>query len=60
MKDKLKGVLIAIAAVAVLAAGGAAVAAATGGDDDGTDKPISGAALDRAEAAALAHTGAGR
>ena len=61
MKDKLKGVLIAMAAVAVLAAGGAAIAtAAGGGDDDATDTAITGAALDRASAAALKHTGGGK
>jgi uncharacterized membrane protein YkoI len=60
MKDKLKGVAIAIAAVAVLAVGGAAIAgAAGGGDDDATDRAISGQALDRAKAAALDHTGGG-
>jgi uncharacterized membrane protein YkoI len=61
MKDKLKGVLIAIAAVAVLAVGGTAIAgAAGGGDDDATDKAISGQALDRASSAALAETGGGK
>jgi uncharacterized membrane protein YkoI len=61
MKDKLKGVLIAIAAIAVLAVGGTAIAgAAGGGDDDGTDKAITGQALDRAKAVALDHTGGGK
>jgi uncharacterized membrane protein YkoI len=61
MKDKLKGVAIAIVAVAVLAVGGTAIAgAASGGDDDGSDKPITGQALDRAKAAALDATGGGR
>ena len=61
MRDKLKGVLIAIAAVAVLAVGGTAIAgAAGGGDDDATDKAISGQALDRASTAALAETGGGK
>ena len=61
MKDKLKGVVIALAAVAVLAAGGAAIAGAAGGrDDDATDKAISGRALDRATAAALRQAGGGR
>jgi uncharacterized membrane protein YkoI len=60
MKDKLKGVAMAVAAIAVLAVGGTAIAgAAGGGDDDATDKPISGQALDRASAAALAETGGG-
>jgi uncharacterized membrane protein YkoI len=59
MKDKLKGVAIAIAAVAVLAVGAAAIAGATGGGDDAADQAISGQALDRAKAAALDHTGGG-
>ena len=46
--------IITIAAVGALAAGGTAVAA--GGDDDATDKPISGSALEKAKAAALADT----
>ena len=60
MKDKFKGVFIAIAAVAVLAVGGTSIAGAAGGDDDATDKAISGQALDRASAAALAETGGGK
>jgi uncharacterized membrane protein YkoI len=61
MKDKLKGVVIAIVAIAALAVGGAAIAgAAGGGDDDATDKAISGQALDRAKAVALDHTGGGK
>ena len=31
-----------------------------GGDDDATDKPITGPALDRAKAVALAHIGGGK
>lgn len=42
----------------VVGGGGAAVIAATAGDDGET--PITGAALERASAAALAHTGQGR
>jgi uncharacterized membrane protein YkoI len=60
MRDKVKGAVIAAVAIAALAAGGAAIAgAAGGGDDDGTDQAITGKALDRAKAAALAHTGGG-
>ena len=47
----------------VIAVGGAVtggVAIAAGGDDDTTQKPIVGSALERAEVAALAHTGEGR
>jgi hypothetical protein len=49
--------------VAVLAAGIAAVgggaAIASAGDDDEAERPITGSALARAKAAALAHTGRG-
>lgn len=45
----------ALAAVIVLAASGIAVA--NGGSD--TDKPLTGTALEKAAAAALAHTGGG-
>jgi uncharacterized membrane protein YkoI len=56
-----KRILIAIAAVAALGAGGTAIAgAAGGGDDNGTDKAITGSALDRASAAALKATGGGK
>lgn len=47
------------AAVVVLGAAGGGAALAAGGDDDATDTPITGSALERAEAAALAHTGGG-
>lgn len=50
--------LIASGAVAAAAIAGTAVAAA-GGDDD-HEAPITGSALDRATAAALAHTGEGQ
>ena len=62
MTDKLKGVLIAATVVAALAIGGAAIAGAGGGDDDKgeVDRAISGAALDKASAAALEQTGGGR
>jgi uncharacterized membrane protein YkoI len=53
MKNRI---LISLAAAGALAAGGAAIAGAAGGDDDATDAAISGSALDRAEAAALADT----
>jgi peptidase YpeB-like protein len=58
MKDKMKGILIAGAAIAALAIGGAAIAGATGGKD--SEKPITGSALDKAKAAALKHTGGGQ
>ena len=60
MKGKIEGAVIAIAAIAALAAGGAAIAGAAGGGDDGSDRAISGQALDRASAAALAETGGGK
>jgi hypothetical protein len=60
MKDKLKGAVITLAAIAALALGGTAIAGATGGgDDDKTDRPIGGQALDRAKTVALDHAGGG-
>jgi uncharacterized membrane protein YkoI len=61
MNDKLKGALITGSVIAALAVGGVAIAGAAGGDDDdGGERAIGGAALDRASAAALDHTGGGR
>ena len=51
----MRRTLIIAATVAVAAAGAAAVASASG-DDDATDRAITGSALDRAKAAALADT----
>ena len=59
MKDKLKGMIVAVVAIAALAIGGAAIAGAAGGDDDATEKSITGGALEKASAAALDHTGGG-
>jgi uncharacterized membrane protein YkoI len=56
---KNRKLLIGGAAVAAAAAIGGGVAIAGGGDDDATDTPITGAALEKAKAAALAHTGGG-
>jgi uncharacterized membrane protein YkoI len=52
-------IVLAAATVAALGAGGA-VALGAGGDDDATDKAISGAAYDRASAAALDAVGSGK
>ena len=62
VKDKLKGILIALAAVAALGIGGAAIAGAAGGggDDQKTEKAITGSALDRASAVALKEVGEGK
>lgn len=59
MGGRAKRIMIGAAAIAALGAGGAAIAAAAGGGDDGDERPITGAALERASAAALAHTGGG-
>ena len=53
-----KSAAVALVLVAAAVGGGGAIAA--GGDDDATEQPITGSALDRATAAALAHTGGGR
>jgi uncharacterized membrane protein YkoI len=61
MGNRVKVLLGATLAIAVLGVSGAAIAgAAGGGDDDGSDKAITGTALDRASAAALQHTGGGQ
>jgi hypothetical protein len=64
VKDKLKGMLIALAAVAALGAGGAAIAGAanggSGADDQKSEKTITGSALDKASAAALRKVGDGK
>ncbi len=60
MNPKLKITLITGSVIAALAVGGVAIAGAAGGDDDGSERPIGGAALDRASAAALDETGGGR
>jgi uncharacterized membrane protein YkoI len=68
MNTKLKRGIVAAAVVAALGVGGATIAGAAGGGgddgaglgDDGSGKPITGAALDRASAVALDHTGGGR
>jgi uncharacterized protein with LGFP repeats len=56
MSKRNKIIALGIAAVA-LAAGGVGIATAGGGGD--SEQPISGSALDKAEAAALEHTGGG-
>jgi uncharacterized membrane protein YkoI len=53
-----KRTAVLVGAAAVLAVPGAGAAIAAGGDDD-TKKPLTGAALENAERAALADTGGG-
>jgi uncharacterized membrane protein YkoI len=60
MGKRVKVLLGATLAIAVLAISGAAIAGATGGDDDGSEQAITGQAFDRASAAALEHTGGGK
>ena len=54
--------ILAGVAFAAVVAGGAGIAAAGGGGDsaEGPDRPITGDALQKASAAALAETGGGR
>jgi uncharacterized membrane protein YkoI len=47
-------IIITVVTAGALIAGGAAIAGAAGGDDDATERPISGSALEKAKAAALA------
>ena len=62
MANKLKKVLITVAALAALALGGAALAGASSGGSDTADtsKAITGDAKAKAEKAALAATGGGK
>jgi uncharacterized membrane protein YkoI len=62
MTNKPKRVLLIAGAIAGLALGGGAIAGAAGGggDDDRSDRPIVGAALERASRVAVAHAGGGR
>ena len=57
--NKLKKILITVAALAALALGGAALAGATSGGGD-SDTALTGSTLDRASQAALAKTGGGK
>ena len=56
--NRRRTLVVSVAAAAVVVAGATSIAVAAGGDDD--DAPITGAALDKATEAALAHTGGGR
>jgi uncharacterized membrane protein YkoI len=58
MRARLFKTGAAVVVIGALAGGG--VAWGTAGDDDATQKPITGSALDKAKAAALAHTGGGK
>ena len=57
MKTRTKLIISATAVVALLAAGTGV--ALSSDDDDGTEVPITGVALEKASAAALASTGGG-
>jgi hypothetical protein len=59
MQRRTKVLLAGIAVTGSVAAG-TGIAIAGGSDDDGTEVPITGADLEKASAAALAHTGEGR
>jgi hypothetical protein len=50
---------VVVGTVGLLAAAGTGTAFAAGGDDEAPDRPIEGAALEKAERAALAETGGG-
>ena len=62
MTSRTKKGLIAAGVVAALGAGGAAIAIGSSGsgDDEGTQKAITGEALQKASDVALAHTGGGK
>ncbi|TPQ15667.1 PepSY domain-containing protein [Streptomyces sporangiiformans] len=52
--------IVAAALSAALVGAGTGIAVATGGGDDDGEQPITGAALEKASAAALAHTDGGK
>ena len=56
--NRRRKLAVSLAGAVVVVGGATGIALATGGDDD--ESPITGAALERASAAALAHTGGGR
>jgi uncharacterized membrane protein YkoI len=58
MKRRTKAAIVTAAVVVLGGAGATGVTLAANGDD--AEAPITGAALERATAAALAHTGEGR
>jgi uncharacterized membrane protein YkoI len=58
MKRRTKAAIVTAAVVVLGGAGATGVTLAASGDD--AEAPITGAALERATAAALAHTGEGR
>lgn len=60
MERRKKLLIAGAAAIVGVAVAGGGLALAGGSDDDATDTPITGADLERATAAALAHTGGGR
>ena len=62
MFDTFRKPAAVLAVVGTAALGGSAIATAAsgGGDDEGSEKAISGAALDRASDAAISHTGGGK
>ncbi|MBI5288734.1 MAG: PepSY domain-containing protein [Chloroflexi bacterium] len=55
-----KLVIAGVAAVALIGGGAAGIAVTTGAVGDDNEAPITGAALERASAAALEYTGGGR
>ena len=59
MRRRTKVLLGGIAVIGSVAVG-TSIAIAGSSDDDGTDVPITGSDLEKASAAALAHTGEGR
>ncbi len=60
MRTRTKALAAGAAATVVLGGAGVATASGTAGDDDGTERPITGSALDRASQVALDHAGGGK
>ncbi|GAA4080805.1 hypothetical protein [Streptomyces shaanxiensis] len=60
MKRKGKWIVAGVISAALIGGGTGLAVATASGDDDSTEKPITGVALEKASAAALAHMGGGK
>ncbi len=60
MKRRGKWIVAGVVSAALIGVGTGLAVGSAGGDDDGTEKPITGVALEKASAAALAHMGGGQ
>lgn len=60
MRHRGKWIVAGVISAALIGGGTGLAVATVGGDDDSSEKPITGVALQKASAAALAHMGGGK